>query len=62
MSEQITDRDVLDAMHTFGGSFVSALALAWGRADAGNSAKLKAAFPEVWEQYAELVQLRRSKA
>ncbi len=50
------DRDRLLAtlknMEAYGGGFCSALAEAWYRADAGNSAKLAAAFPNLLADYA----------
>ena len=48
------DLEVIEAMEKYGGSFVVALAGAFRRADATNLAKLKAAFPEYWEQYTEM--------
>lgn len=45
------DRKILDRMMLRGGSFVSRLAHAAGYADDDNLAKLKAAFPELWEKY-----------
>jgi hypothetical protein len=49
-----SDYAVVVAMHTFGGSFVQALALAYDRADPENFAKLKAAFPDEWAVYAAI--------
>ncbi len=50
------DRDRLLAtlknMGEYGGGFASALAAAWYRADAGNSAKLAQAFPNLLADYA----------
>lgn len=50
-----TDLDTIEAMEKYGGSFVVALAGAARRADANNLAKLKAAFPEYWDQYSQMV-------
>lgn len=52
----MTDQDiaVIECMEKYGGSFVKALAVAMQRADAINLAKLKAAFPEYWQQYTEM--------
>lgn len=58
----VDDTDVAIAMTQYGGSFVQALGHAWAKADAVNAAKLKAAFPEYWEQYREFVQMQRTKA
>jgi hypothetical protein len=48
-----------EAMRVYGGSFVRALADAAECADPCNLAKLKAAFPEVWEQYRRMAKLPR---
>lgn len=45
------DYDILEAMSVYGGSFVKNIAAAARSADASNYAKLKAAFPEIWNQY-----------
>lgn len=50
------DIEVFEAMEKYGGSFVKALATAMARADAINLAKLKAAFPEYWQQYSEMAE------
>ena len=41
-------------MHANGGSFVSQLALAAGKADPTNYGKLQVAFPEIWNRYAQM--------
>jgi hypothetical protein len=43
----------IEAMSTFGGSFVKALAEAARRADSSNLARIKIAFPEYWSKYEE---------
>jgi hypothetical protein len=48
------DRQILEAMSRYGGSFVQALARAAERADPVNLGKLRAAFPDVWQEYARL--------
>lgn len=50
------DNDVVWAMETYGGSFVKALAAAARCADAINLEKLKLAFPEYWQRYAEMAE------
>lgn len=35
----------------YGGGFVSALAVAWFKADRGNKARIEAAFPHLIEEY-----------
>jgi hypothetical protein len=56
-----TDYDIVNAMARFGGSFVRNLAAACHTADPVNFLKLKAAFPDVWAEYAELVQMIRHR-
>lgn len=53
------DLDVIEQMEKYGGSFVKALAQAASRADAVNLAKLKAAFPEYWQQYTEMAEAKQ---
>ena len=50
-----TDREILKAMAIYGGSFAQAIARAALLADSENFAKLKAAFPELWNRYALFV-------
>jgi len=57
----VTEYDVLSAMQYHGGSFVQALAVAWFRADEENVARLKAAFPELWQEYADLAARTREE-
>lgn len=62
MQESVTDcteaendrHIVAKAMVRYGGSFISKLGEALYRADPGNTAKLRAAFPEEWNKYKEL--------
>lgn len=49
------DFKILEAMTIYGGTFVKTLAWAAQRADSENYAKLKAAFPEIWDSYAAFV-------
>ena len=56
--DEITDYQIADAMKAIGGSFVRLVGQAWFAADLINREKLKAAFPEYWEEYRELVQLK----
>ncbi|MFZ1005315.1 MAG: hypothetical protein WAN65_00655 [Candidatus Sulfotelmatobacter sp.] len=58
---RISDQDVLNAMERYGGSFVSALAVAWQRADMINQAKLRTAFGNYWEHYSEMAELEKNK-
>jgi hypothetical protein len=57
------DIKTLDAMEFYGGSFASAIAQAANRADHSNYARLKSAFPDLWEQHEEIAeQLERDRA
>jgi hypothetical protein len=59
--EAIEDFAVAEAMLTYGGSFVRALGELCHKADPYNLARLKAAFPEYWVEYTELVLLVQSR-
>lgn len=48
------DLKVIEAMEKYGGSFVVALAQAARRADFTNLAKIKATWPEYWQQYTDM--------
>lgn len=48
------EHKIIEAMETFGGSFVKALAEAFRRADRMNFNKLKMAFPEYWDTYKKM--------
>ena len=56
----MTDYAVIEAMRALGGSFIQALAEAFHRADPYNTAKLKAAFPDYWQEYADLARQRHA--
>ncbi len=45
-----------------GGSSASSLAKAWMHADRTNFARLKVAFPELWDEYDELLRRRGARA
>lgn len=55
---QQRDRDLrtIQAMERYGGGFVKALAVAakWNHADDSNLARIKAAFPLIWERYSAM--------
>jgi hypothetical protein len=55
----MSDRDfkIVSTMEKYGGHFAKAIAVAASRADSDNLARLKAAFPEMWQKYAELAEL-----
>ena len=50
---QLTDFQITETMLKHGGGFVAALAKAYRLADDTNGPKLKAAFPDYWQKYAE---------
>ena len=51
MSEE--ELETVEEMEKSGGHFVSALAACFLRADQNNFPKLRAAFPEYWEEYSK---------
>jgi hypothetical protein len=51
----------IEAMLTFGGSFVQALARAWQAADYRNRAKLFAAFEDLFTEYEEMARLQAER-
>ena len=61
MELQDNDNFVIQAMDRYGGGFVRALARAASLADADNLARLKAAWPEYWAQYAEIARLHTAR-
>ena len=54
----MTDQDlkVIEAMETYGGSFVTALAQAARQADQYNLAKIKETWPEYWSTYTKMAE------
>jgi len=59
----MTDFEITRAMVRYGGSFTSRLGQLFQAGDPDNQARLKAAFPEYWEKYAELAEMQsRRKA
>lgn len=50
----VSDILVIQAMQRFGGGFVKALGEAAMKADLVNLRRIKQAFPELWERYAEI--------
>lgn len=54
----MTDIEIAIVMKEMGGSFASALGDCYLKADAVNRERLKAAFPEKWDEYLELAKLR----
>jgi hypothetical protein len=63
MSSKDNDWETLQLMEKIGGSFSRHIAIAALHADTSNYLRLKAAFPELWEKGAELVQWeKKSKA
>lgn len=57
----MNDYEIVNAMERFGGSFAVAMAAACRRADEDNLERIKAAFPELWEEYANMARLIRAR-
>lgn len=55
------DRGVIDAMATYGGSFVTRLAEAAMVADGQNLARIKATWPEYWSQYKAMAKRKQER-
>lgn len=56
VSEYDEAQAISEAMKRVGGGFVKALGDALMRADPGNRARIKEAFPEYWEQYRKIAE------
>ena len=54
-SQHITDVDIAAAMIDRGDNFAAALGRAWAVADRTNQERIKAAFPDLWDTYADVV-------
>lgn len=52
------DLKTIEAMERYGGSFVVALAQAARRADKNNLQRIKDAFPEYWQQYTQMADMK----
>ena len=52
---------VIQAMETYGGSFVKALASCMRHADHFNLERIKAAFPDYWDQYKDMANKLKEK-
>lgn len=61
LQQPVSDHEILTTMEQFGGSFASNLAKAWFNADAQNSARLRAAFPDLWEEYRKFAALNKTQ-
>ena len=57
----MTDYNIIQAMHQYGGSFVRRLAELYQYADDDNRKRLKEAFPEYWTKYSELASLTEKR-
>jgi hypothetical protein len=57
----VTDDQIVEAMIVYGGSFVEKLGLAYRQADYINQGRLKRAFPDYWQQYADLASLKQAQ-
>jgi hypothetical protein len=51
--------EIKEAMRIFGGSFIQQFARLYDAADPVNQARLRAAFPDYWEQYRQITEARR---
>lgn len=56
-----TDADVVAMMFLRGGSFAQHLARTWSVGDQRNRARIKAAFPDIWERYRDHAARRMAK-
>lgn len=56
----VDDHEVIEAMRTFGGSFIKALAEAWLRGDPINRLKIQHNWINEWSEYAAVATLRRA--
>jgi ribosomal protein S27AE len=59
---EATDDEILEAMNRYGGSFITALASLFRRADPENQHILRRAFAHYWTEYRDLVEARRAPA
>jgi hypothetical protein len=55
----ITEWDIADALIRYGGSFAQGLGHLYRRADEANRRRLRHAFPELWDEYGQIVQKTR---
>ena len=55
----VSDYAIHTAMSIYGGGFARAIAKAAQAADRDHLARLKAAFPELWTEYAELAERKQ---
>lgn len=62
-SEDEYEKDwwITEAMRRYGGGFVRDLGELWRRGDPDNQKKLKSAFSEYWERYAEIAKLKKEE-
>lgn len=56
----VDDFDVLRAMERYGGGFIRSFAALMRHADHHNFSRLKAAFPDYWEEYKTMAELDRT--
>lgn len=61
-AEMVTEAQVVDAMETYGGGFVKALAAAWRKADSGNANRLRNAFPDYYCEYEQIARDNKARA
>ena len=56
-----TDHQITSAMILYGGSFVRTLGELWSRGDPVNRARVQAAFPDYWAEYADMVRIASAR-
>jgi hypothetical protein len=61
MKRTPTDWQIVTAMCSYGDSFVRTLAIACAAADPEHFDRIKKAFPELWDEYADIVELRTQR-
>ena len=52
---------VTEAMIEYGGNFVKRLAMAYRAADPENQARIKTAWPEYWEKYRGIAEMKEQQ-
>jgi hypothetical protein len=59
--QDVTDFEMAEAMHSYGGSFCQALAQAWFHADATNRAKILQTWAEECQEFRDVARLKRAQ-
>ena len=61
MTDAVSDDEMAQAMHRYGGSFVRTLAALLHCADDDNRARILATWPEYCAEYRDMVRLQRAR-